>query len=62
MALFPPPPPRVLLLVLCSTIGTHICRFFGYVVSTQARSCNEMGTFFNNTTILLKNKRNKINK
>ena len=39
----------ILLLVLSSTIGSHIYRFLGYVVSLQARSCNEMGfpTIFN---------------
>ena len=40
----------ILLLVLASTIGSHICNFLGYVVSLQARSCNEMAfpSFFNN--------------
>ena len=42
------------LLVLSSTMGSHICRFIGYVVSLQARSCNEMGfpSFFNNIRFL----------
>ena len=29
---------------MSSTIGSHICRFLGYVVSLQAHSCNEMGS------------------
>ena len=33
----------VVLLVLSVTIGSHIYRFKGYVVSLQARPCNEMG-------------------
>ena len=40
----------ILLLVLSSTIGSHVCRFLGYVIFLQARSCHEMGfpSFFNN--------------
>ena len=48
MALLPPPLPRVPLSsselhIVASTIGSHIYRFLGYVVSLQARFCNEMG-------------------
>ena len=40
----------ILLLVLYSMIGSHICHSLGFVVSLQAHSCNEMGfpSFFNN--------------
>ena len=31
------------ILGLSSTIGSYVCRFFGYIVSTQARSYEEMG-------------------
>ena len=42
----------MLLLILCSTIGSHVCRFFlGYLVSIQAHSCNKIrfASFFNTT-------------
>ena len=40
----------ILLIVLSSMIGSHICRFKGCVASIQARSCNEMGfpSYFDN--------------
>ena len=46
---------RISLLVLSSKIGLHIWRFLRYVVSIQARSCNEMGfsSFFNNMHLFL---------
>ena len=62
MALLPPPPQRVPLfpseLHIVASFGQNVrlsfLSFLGYVVSLQARSCNEMGfpSFFNNIHFL----------